>query len=72
MRCTKWVIGVTVTYVVALVVFASMPPTPGVTRSNYYRLRTGMTKSDVETLFAGPSHDPSTVKQNGVAIFFSP
>ena len=48
-------LGVTLLYGVGLFVIASMPPEPGVTRSNYYRLRVGMSKAEAVAILGGPS-----------------
>jgi hypothetical protein len=70
MSWTKRLIGITLLYIAGFFVLAAMPPTPGVTNNNYYRLRDGMFKSDVETLLDGPSHEFSTIPQRGVINFF--
>jgi hypothetical protein len=70
MRCTKWLIGVTSLYCLGLLVLAAIPPTPGVTRGNFYRLRIGMTKAETETIFGGKANEPFTTRHNGVLGFF--
>lgn len=69
MRWSKWLIGITLLYGVGLLMLASVPPTPGVTRGNFYRLRIGMTKADTEAILGGKANEPFTTRHNGVLGF---
>jgi hypothetical protein len=52
MRCRPWLLG---TLIVLLLVFLLLSlPWPGLTFSNFYRIRNGMTLSDVEGILGGP------------------
>lgn len=46
-----------VVFCVSLLYVASLPPEPGVTRSNFNRVTIGMVKADVESIFGGPANN---------------
>ena len=43
------------TIAMALGILAMLPPTPGVTKTNYDRIEMRMTKAEVEAIFGGPT-----------------
>lgn len=44
-------------FVMGLGVVLALPAEPGVTRSNYGRVRVGMPTADVDSIFGGPAKD---------------
>jgi hypothetical protein len=58
---------------IGLLLFAWLNHEPGVTRSNYHRVRVGISKADVETIFGSASENTFTAvvraKYGGQAWF---
>jgi hypothetical protein len=51
------------TIALTLGVLAMLPPSPGVTKANFDRIKEGMTKAEVEEILGGPAETktPTTV-----------
>jgi hypothetical protein len=51
------IVALPLSIAVTLCVLAMIPPRPGVTKANYDRIETGMTKAEVEEIFGGKEID---------------
>lgn len=58
-------------FCIGLGVMLALPPEPGVTRSNFGRVKVGMSKADVESIFGGPANDTApNGKTWGMTLLF--
>src|SRR5262245_47907883 len=66
----KVLVAAVALYALGLLAFAFIPPTPGVTRHNYYRVHIGMTQNEVEAIFGGPADSDEKINRNAIGFFF--
>ena len=65
----KWPLIVAGFCVITFLVIVALPAEPGVTRTNYSRIRPGMHKSEIEALFGSPGCGPAEVPQKWLGLF---